>query len=85
MYGTEFFWRVRYVVLSLNNVFKLDSKYPALKYSRQSVERCESLNTELYDCTEDECTIQEIYFSECRVGTTLRMLLDQKTNRQKNK
>lgn len=43
-------------------------------------ERCESLNTEF---TEAECTIQEIYFSECKVGTTTWMLLDQNI-RQKN-
>lgn len=51
---------------------------------RASVERCESLNTELYDYTEAECTIQEIYFSECRVGTTMRMLLESKTIEKKN-
>lgn len=50
---------------------------------RASVERCESLNTELYDYTEAECTIQEIYFSECRVGTTMRMLLESKTIEKK--
>lgn len=66
------------------NIFKLaDSKYWVLRIFKASVKRCESFIMGLYDYTEVECTIQEIYFSECRVGTTIRMLLDQ-NNRQKN-
>lgn len=34
---------------------------------------------------EAECTIEEIYFSECWVGTTMRMLLDQNNREKKYK